>query len=642
MKAFIVCLSASIAILLMVALMPASGWVFKNSLDMLRGNDLVDYGNDVAYRFAPRWLTDPSTYTGKDAPEELMRALLLHDRPRIDGLHEYATAHPNDPLAWAVAARMACMYNGPAPDEPNKLDPSDWSAAKSAFATGLEESIKGEHVEPDNAYFPLLRAVFDMYLGHLDDMQQALHAAAYKPHYNNHAIDQGLAMEQAELSAKGYRGEIIKTFADASILFPDLSRMKQLAKFLNRRGSLQEKRDMVQISALMGNDGSTIIEMLVACADLRIIVSPPRPLNSNWHPMSDEEYRRRVAAFQDQLAKNGVPPTVPSVPEISNILDRLSKASKQYVDSMPSIYEEFGSDEQSFKVAFLETIAPTMFLVAFAISAFSAIGAWLFSLIESETFRRMLPHLLCLPMWWLVVLFETDSPIVNAGLFLGLIQLFLAFLYLKKTPAFVLTLVGVLGVLGLILRSTAATWMTLPEAGLLVCAILIAAFPWFSPVERRSQIAPYAGALLVVVSFFAGFADGGMAAPLGGFVYVLARLFLWQKESGEPRKWTLVAVSVLLPILVVAAACFYIWRLGPNNGLWAPVLGALLIMLPGAAFFTGKPVSLVRVVASVSFVTVSALYLVATGLEVRANHQASLSTMNLLHEAANVRKLAGV
>ncbi len=642
MKALLVCLSVSIAIFLMVAIMPGSEWVFKNGLDMVGGNDSADSGSDMAYRFAPKWLTDPNTFTGKDAPEELMHALLLEDDPRIQALQMYATDHPNDPVTWAVAARMACIRSGAAPDEPNKLDASDWKASKSAFEAGLEESIKGELVEPDNAYFPLLRAVFDMYLGHLDDMQQALHAAASKSHYNDHAIDQALAMERAELSAKGYRGEIIKTLIDASILFPDLSHMKQLAKFLNRKGSLQERRDMVQTSALMGNGASTIIEMLVASADVRILVSPARPLDASWHATSDEEYRQEEVAFQDQLAKGGVPQTVPSVAEISDKLDRLSKASKQYVDSMPSIYEEAGQDEQSFSLAFFEAMAPSMLLVAFVIAAFSAIGAWLFGLIQSDTFRRMLPHLLCLPMWFLLVFFDRDSPVNNAGLFLGLAQLFLAFLYLKKGPAIALSVLGVIAVLGLIMDSPTATYMTVPEAGILVCAILIAILPWFLPVERRSLFATYAGAGVALLSFVAGFSAGGASAAVGALVYVLARLLLWEKEPGIPRKWTLVAVSILLPLLVLGAAGFYIWRLSLNNGYWAPVFGAVLIMLPGMAFFTGKPVRLARLATCVSFVAISALYLVAAGLEVRSNHQAGLSSSNLLHEAANVRKLAGV
>jgi hypothetical protein len=251
----------------------------------------------------------------------------------------------------------------------------------------------------------------------------------------------------------------------------------------------------------------------------------------------------------------------------------------------------------------------------------------------------MLPHLLCLPIWCLFLLFDSQESTVNAGLFIGLLQLLLAFLYLPRTPAICLTVAGAVGVLFLVMKSATPG---LPEGGLLVCAILIAALPWFVPEARRTQIATYAGGLLVLVSFLAAFTADVMSVSLGAFVYVVARLLLWQKESGEPRKWTLAAVSVLLPVLILGAAGFYVALINTGSEIWGAAFGAAVIMLPGVAFFTCKPVSVARIAVGISVVTVSAFLLVAVGLEVRTNHQASLSSSNLLHEAAAVRKLAGV
>ena len=256
--------------------------------------------------------------------------------------------------------------------------------------------------------------------------------AASKTHYNSYVTEQGQTMEKAQVVATGYRGEHIRMGIDAMILFPELSHTKSLAKYLNVHGSLKEKRDLIQTQATIGRDGETAIAFLVAFANVRLAIKDKLPIKTiNLSSPADPAWLRLAGDFDSKLKAANVPLPNPSTFETYQMFTRLTAATGKYLNNITSTSGTGGGGPIEAGVLFVREISPSASLASILCTVLFLVVAWAFTLIQSETFRRMLPHLLCVPCWFLVLSLSTDSQSLGvnapqAGAIIGIAQLAVA------------------------------------------------------------------------------------------------------------------------------------------------------------------------------------------------------------------------
>jgi len=645
LRSLIISILIALSVVATIAIMPGSRWIFQNQVDLAYRRVFVDSrsssnDNDLIEAFMPAWLTDPNTYKGNNPSEELTHAMLLHDSARIDALKHYTSQYPVNPLGWAVMVRMVCILGGRPPDSPPGKDPAHERDQLSMFTLGREACLKGEALDQSNAFFPLMQAVFDMELGHLAEMDAALRLAATKPTYDGYLRQMSDAMDKAQVLAKGYRGEVVKTGMAANILLPEFSHIRSLARYLNRKGTLAEKRDLIQATYAMSKGGEVAIAFLVAYADLRLVLRDPIPLDSKTTPkFTDDEYLVLASRFDSKLRAANIVPPMPGTLEIYQRLSRLVKAFQKYVQTLPSIYQQEGPDEWSFRWAMFRMVSPYGALGSLLFSGIVALMAWGFTRIKSDTFRAMAPHLLWIPATVAVrFLLPPDThEVAETGVLLGATQLTLAFMRLRKHEAVFLSGFVAFAVLyvieGLVIEGTLA-WLT--AAFCLAGAVL----PWVLDLEKRIRIATIGGALIAALSFFVS--DG--YAAVAGIIYGISVGILWVPKSGLTPKTTQWLSGILFFLVVAAVSIPITWSMVLNQGagFGGNLMAVFFLGIFAAIMFVGKPIKTARISACVSLLFFSAAYLVTVGLEIRANRSQSQSSISITNEADNVRKLAGL
>ncbi len=439
MKTIAICCLVALAVVCTIAILPGSSWVFRNQVDLLTSQRSHDFdGNqDLMEVFMPLWLTDPQTYRGSDPSTLLMRALLLPFDQRNEALEQYTKEHPADPMALAVMARMACMMGARSPDNPDKEDDVAKKKGDLLLTVGRDASVKGEALEPNNAFFPLMRASFDVELNRLDDLSAALASAAAKPSFDSHVIDESQEMEKALILAKGYRGELVRMGTDATLMFPELSHVKSMARYLNRHGSLQQKRDLIQTEYTISRDGETAISFLVAIASVRLVIHD----DVNIHPigitkLTDSKWLQLAGDFDAKLRAANIPLPSPPTPEIVQRYSRLVAAFQKYIDKISTVLQEDGGGPSGGKLGFFSGGHPH------SSPRFPDLHSSFFRLSRgaSREFNRRRPRE-CFPICsscragsWPCqcpgTVLESNAP--EAGATLGVAQLILACLYLGK------------------------------------------------------------------------------------------------------------------------------------------------------------------------------------------------------------------
>ena len=649
MKAIVICTLIALSIVSTIALMPVSSWVFRNQVDLLaRRNPNPQGGEDDMSSTMPNWLMDPKTYAGSDQAEQFARALFTPYPSRVEALERFAKEHPQDPVGWAVLVRMICVAGGSTPDWPrNKAAES--KKVDGNFEVGYQACLRGESLEPKNAYFPLMRAAFDVSLDKLDDMPLALKAAAAKSEFDHHFREETALLEQAIKSAKGYRGELIQTGIVASTEFPDFAHMKSMARYLNRKGTLSEKRDLIQAEYTSCRGEDVAIGLLVAFANVRLTLEDPIPIPApsrdgsthtvNERKTSEEEWQRLATEFDAKLLATHLVPPVPSTLEIYQTLHRLAQSSERYFKSISPGTSESTTANTAVRLAFIEAFVPCVALVALVFSVLFARIGWLFTRIRSETFRAMAPHLICLPIWFAAVLLTSPcdcSEFPMAGLLFGIAQLVLAFLRLDKRPAMILT--GAIAlILPVIVYKTSLVLSGLAWATVAFC-LFVAILPWLVSVDNRNRISMLAGAALVAASL--AIKDGPV--NVAGIAFAIALGLAWINKSDKAASLTPWVTLIVFFVMIVGASALFtidqIRRATPATDL----AGIAILATCLGALFTPKVAQATRTATCIGLTLFSLVYLVSVGAQIRANHVASLSGTNILDEAREIRKIAGM
>ena len=143
----------------------------------------------------------------------------------------------------------------------------------------IDQCLEGERVDPDNVYFPLLRAMAHTELRQDKDAFAALHVAASKKVWREYIPEEFVANRTVNRGIYGQAGLISEMAISAAILFPHYSSLRELSRVVateaikremkgNYAAGLSLRRDLFVVSEKMRNESTTLIGSLVGGAML--------------------------------------------------------------------------------------------------------------------------------------------------------------------------------------------------------------------------------------------------------------------------------------------------------------------------------------------------------------------------------------
>ena len=281
------------AILLTLALLPATRWLLclqTRALALppaLKGNR-----EDRERRLAD---AHPDDY-----PIQVARALSLPLSPgtpaaaRIQRLNALTERFPNEPTLYAHLLR----YYTIGPVEIHREEQNEFSAEPVAHTDKPKHSLpadlaafdaaaaQGERLDPDNAYFPFIRAAGLYEAGRDAEAIAAVHRAAQKTRYEDYASAEFQAKDRFYTLANGRQNGIERVSVSAALLFPHFAILRGVARMNtisavhaelagNTELGVQLRHDTMRIGDLLRVQGRSLIANLVGIAISAIPQSRP-------------------------------------------------------------------------------------------------------------------------------------------------------------------------------------------------------------------------------------------------------------------------------------------------------------------------------------------------------------------------------
>jgi hypothetical protein len=216
----------------------------------------------------------------------------MSSQERAEQLRSVAAKFPDHPEILAATLRaesqgevlvhradaMQFLENRPAPKTGTvavKQKVSDAAAVKRF----IDQCLLGERADPDNAYFPLLRAMAFTELRQDKAAFAALKVASTKPLWREYIPEEFIANRTVNRAMYGKSGLIPEMAISAAILFPHYSSMRELSRVvaaeairMEMQGRFAEgmalRRDLFDVSEKVRNQSTTMIGSLVGGAML--------------------------------------------------------------------------------------------------------------------------------------------------------------------------------------------------------------------------------------------------------------------------------------------------------------------------------------------------------------------------------------
>ena len=196
-------------------------------------------------------------------------------------------------------------------------------SAPDALAAFDQDAAEGERLDPDNAFFPLLRAA-GLFEAHRDsEALAAIHRAAQRPLWIEYYVDELHGKWQLQDKAFGENGAIPRIAIGAATLFPHYSQIRAAsqmavvkAMLAEQAGQLEQgiaiREDLMRCGGLMRTEAPSLIGNLVGSAvALTALQRPagaaliPAPRADNSHITSVQVRERLVAQYESFLRRAG-------------------------------------------------------------------------------------------------------------------------------------------------------------------------------------------------------------------------------------------------------------------------------------------------------------------------------------------------
>lgn len=164
--------------------------------------------------------------------------------------------------------------------------PAPVEATKQQLDQYLSDCEEGERLEPQNGYFPMLRAA-GLYSAHRDREALAeLHRASGLTEWQPHYVDEAEGAWRMGVLADGDGGALHQMATQASILYPELALLRQTARIAianaikaelagKREDGLHIRMDVAHCGALMRSEAPCTVGNLVGIAITKTVVSRP-------------------------------------------------------------------------------------------------------------------------------------------------------------------------------------------------------------------------------------------------------------------------------------------------------------------------------------------------------------------------------
>ena len=280
-------------------------------------------------------------------PEKLLE--IRAHQLRFDTSGDVAIKRDNEVSAYygdPTTPRVTNLIGPPAKTHPDKL-------ALEAF---LEAADDGMRLDPQNGYFATMKAMA-LFADYQDEeAEKLLHGAARAPFWDDYAFREAESRWKSARKQPG-SNSITHTFANASLLFPHLARMRAMARLTdmlaskaeaagNHSKSLQLREDTIALGANMRKHARTLIGALVGLAISHIGYGHTDATKYNgmdlkaWQKLDPAQRNViQLAAFDAYCRKNGNPGAaalahneLEASKAIHQIADQVNKGSDEGID----------------------------------------------------------------------------------------------------------------------------------------------------------------------------------------------------------------------------------------------------------------------------------------------------------------------
>lgn len=186
---------------------------------------------------------------------------------------------PNQPELYAHQLRywslgpLRLSHRDPENKKPNQ--PAETVAA--VWGRAEQAAIQGERIDPDNSYFPLMKAIALFAQDKDTEAYEALHVAANASVYNDYIWQEATSFWKLTDTMNGQTGSLPKMAQMAAILFPHYTQFRTAAKVAAAEATRREKagdsanavrirHDLSLIGLRIRDQGKAMITNLIGIA----------------------------------------------------------------------------------------------------------------------------------------------------------------------------------------------------------------------------------------------------------------------------------------------------------------------------------------------------------------------------------------
>lgn len=278
---------------------------------------------------------------------------------RIEHFKAVAAHFPDSPSVYANEMRYLTqgavhlhrlepsLFEGITPSQPIPTLPNE--AAEIAEFDAA--AAAGERLDPDNAYFPMMRAV-GLYNQHRDsEAFAALQRASEKPRWEEYYMDEPEGQMRMLSEIFGERSAIERTAIYAAILFPHYAELRAMARLVTylavkaeQQGRMEEGLRMrlavMRCGSLLRVQSRSAIGCLVGIAITYIGASRPggspyvKPPNNQSETERHQRALARIQNYTDYLTRIGHPEEIRWASAELDVDERAQKLIKQGADTV--------------------------------------------------------------------------------------------------------------------------------------------------------------------------------------------------------------------------------------------------------------------------------------------------------------------
>ncbi len=236
----------------------------------------------------------PASSASENSAIRLLSSL-TPDSQCIERLRGLEARFPNEPTLYAHVLRYATRgqvhLRRREQDELSLISQKHNETVKDALlsehlASFDRDAAQGERLDPNNAYFPLMRAAGLFEAGRDADAIAAIRRAGQATRYEDYVGEEFYSLDRFRALAYGESGALARVSVAAAILFPHYAELRAMCRMgvvsaihaeqsHNAQAGFAIRRDLAHAGGLMRVQGHSLICSLVGMAITSITMSRP-------------------------------------------------------------------------------------------------------------------------------------------------------------------------------------------------------------------------------------------------------------------------------------------------------------------------------------------------------------------------------